>query len=203
MFCPRRVFQPWRGGNSCARPWRLTWGAAVSPVSRPPVRCYNGLFLSEKPIAFSNASIRPSPQIGNSPSPRNRAHRKARREPRLLQCRYTCSTCRLRRDHWSGSSLCPPSCDPTHATGVTPHRDALEADPICLNGQTFGHPASWKSATILQMITGPGSPGSGAARGCAGRWCAPGSGFPTATPRQASWAQCRGQPPAPQPHPLH
>ena len=129
--------------------------------------------------------------------------RGARREPRLLQCRYTCSTCRLRRNHWSGSSLCPPSCDPTHVTGVTPHRDALEADPMCLNGQTFGHPASWKSATILQMITGPGSPGSGAARGCAGRWCAPGSGFPTATPRQASWAQCRGQPPAPQPHPLH
>ena len=161
------------------------------------------MFLSEKPIAFSNTSIRPSPQIGNSPSPRNRAHRKARREPRLLQCRYTCSTCRLRRNHWSGSSLCPPSCDPTHVTGVTPHRDALEADPMCLNGQTFGHPASWKSATILQMITGPGSPGSGAARGCAGRWCAPGSGFPTATPRQASWAQCRGQPPAPQPRPLH
>ena len=104
--------------------------------------------------------------------------RGARREPRLLQCRYTCSTCRLRLDHWSGSSLCPPSCDPTHVTGVTPHRDALEADPMCLNGQTFGHPASWKSATILQMITGPGSPGSGAARGCAGRWCAPGSSSP-------------------------
>ena len=54
-------------------------GAAASPVSRPPVRCYNGLFLPEKPIAFSNTSIRPSPQIGNSPSPRNRAHRKAKR----------------------------------------------------------------------------------------------------------------------------
>ena len=79
LFCPRRVFQPWRGGNSCARPWRLTWGAAVSPVSRPPVRCYNGLFLSEKPIAFSNTSIRPSPQTGKSPSLRNRAHRKAKR----------------------------------------------------------------------------------------------------------------------------
>ena len=74
-----------------------------------------------------------------------------RRELRLLQCRYMCSSSPLTWWHWPGSHLWAPSCDPTHVTGVTPRRDALEADAMCLNGQTFGHSSNIPMRSRLEV----------------------------------------------------
>ena len=55
----------------------MTWETAVSPLSRRPVWCYNGLFLSESSIAFSNTSIRPFQQIGKKPKSKKQGSPKA------------------------------------------------------------------------------------------------------------------------------